>query len=64
MLARWDARDPWASNAQQLGAQLTELAYEVCAPAVPRLDTPEQAARFLRDVLAADAARRGVVERQ
>jgi hypothetical protein len=57
LLAAWDARNPWAPVHQQLGAQLTGLAFEVCAPQVPRLETPEQAAKFIREAVTATAAR-------
>jgi len=36
--------------------QVTGLAYEMCTARVPLINSPEEAARFLREVLAAAAA--------
>lgn len=51
VLAAWDARDPWAPEANVLGMRLVNLVYFVCLPLVPPLDSPEAAAKFLRAVL-------------
>lgn len=52
MLEQWDARDPWAASAAELGKRFLSLVYEACAPAVPLLSSPEAAAKFLRLVVA------------
>ncbi len=51
-LARWDRRDPWDQTTAAQGQQLIQLTVEACAPLVPRLESPEAAAKFLRAALA------------
>jgi len=54
LLSAWDATDPWdESKRTVIGARLHAAVLQANAPRVPYLASPEAAAKFLREQLAA-----------